>query len=261
MSADIGIDEKGYILNCIHRDNISEPWLSLVNESIREIKEKFKENLNSIYIYGSVGRGDPKLNSSDLDFTVVLNSKITDEITKDFQLINETLTGRYSFTREVGFDLGFIEDVLDKRNIYSWGFWLKTCCYCLEGEDLSLKFSKFKPSNKIAKAINGDLEEWIKLYTSKIKDSKDENINELYCQQIMKKIIRTGFSFVMEKENSWTGDLRTSYKLFLKHYPTKKNVITKAFKLIEAPISDRETLTAILNKFNWMMLEINKKNS
>jgi len=62
MSADIGIDEKGYILNCTPKDNIFEPWLSLVNGSIKEIKEKFKDNLHSIYIYGSVGRGNPKLN-------------------------------------------------------------------------------------------------------------------------------------------------------------------------------------------------------
>lgn len=86
-------------------------------------------------------------------------------------------------------------------------------------------------------------------------------MTNLYCQQIMKKIIRTGFSLIMKKENSWTGDLNRLYKLFLKHYPTKKIIITEAFNLIENPISDKEMIIEFLNEFNWMILDIKKIKS
>jgi len=56
----------------------------------------------------------------------------------------------------------------------------------------------------------------------KINSSNDED-TKLLIKSIMKKIIRTAFALVMERDNSWTVDLDEMTKIFSKYYPQKSN--------------------------------------
>lgn len=259
MTSNIWIDNNWYIINNIHIKNIEEPWLALLKESINEIKIIFKNQLDSIYIYWSVGRWNAKLHSSDLDLTVILNVKITQKIKNIFEKLNIKLSKKYPFTRDVGFDIGTLDEVVDKKNFYSWGAWIKCNCFCVYWNDLFKNIPMFKPSNDIANGINWDLDKWIESYILKVKKAKNKSMTKLYCQQIMKKIIRTWFSLVMVEENSWTWDLKISYDLFSKHYPSRKNIMKEVLDFIDNPIDDKKYLIDFFKKFDWFIEEINTK--
>ena len=89
-------------------------------------------------------------------------------------------------------------------------FWLglplKHLCVCLYGEDLGKNQLNSKPTKKVAKAFNGDLGKLIKSCLQKPEKDK--------IHSIMRKIVRTGFSLVIEEEKSWTTDLKNHMKFF-----------------------------------------------
>ena len=49
---------------------IKEPYSTLIEKSLRLLKEKFGDDLISIAVYGSIARGDYR-NDSDIDLLII----------------------------------------------------------------------------------------------------------------------------------------------------------------------------------------------
>ena len=68
----IGIDIDGYIINRTSKDKISYVYQKALDEIIDILRRCIGDKLHSIYLYGSVGRGEAILSSSDIDLSVIL---------------------------------------------------------------------------------------------------------------------------------------------------------------------------------------------
>lgn len=253
----IGLDENGYILKDVSKENIKEPWKSIIDKAIIKIKEIIPYELHSIYIYGSVGRGQAELNFSDIDLIIITKNKIRNYQLKELKKVNDSFMTEYPFIRELGLEIGTFEEVMKSKNLYSWGFWLNTCCDCIYGEDLGRLFPKFKPSKMISKGLNGDIETWLATYKPLILDENNSFRKKQYCKEIMKKIARTAFSLVSEKENSWTSDIEVCSELFEKNYPSKEEEIKIVVDLAKNPIEDSNKIIEIIDRFGvWLLGEV-----
>ncbi|BAB66795.1 nucleotidyltransferase domain-containing protein [Sulfurisphaera tokodaii] len=64
---------------------IKEPYVTLLNNIVRIMREEFKDDLISIVLYGSVARGDNR-NDSDVDLLIVMNNLPKDSMLKRIRL-------------------------------------------------------------------------------------------------------------------------------------------------------------------------------
>ena len=77
----------------------------------------------------------------------------------------------------------------------------------------------------------------------------------------MKKILRTGFSLVMEKEKAFTRDLYPSYQLFSKYYPDQEPQMRQALEWAINPTDDSAGLLKYLGEFGgWLGAEAGKRS-
>lgn len=129
--------------------------------------------LDSLYLYGSVSRGNARPGQSDLDLTVVLTRPPSREESNALECIRLDLQARHPEVSKVDFDLGVREDVLNPANLHSWGYWIKHECRCIHGTDLALQFPAFAPSRTIALAINGDYMRALGDYAQRIDDASE----------------------------------------------------------------------------------------
>ncbi|WP_335870981.1 hypothetical protein [Bacillus sp. 2205SS5-2] len=56
----MGLNAEGYIINPTAKENVQKQFKPVINAVIDLLRQLLKENLHSIYVYGSIGRGEAK---------------------------------------------------------------------------------------------------------------------------------------------------------------------------------------------------------
>jgi hypothetical protein len=196
-------DSEGYLINECNWDSIQLPWLTLV-ESLRSICiETLGDRLHSLYLRGSVPRGQAILNISDLDSIVIIQEGITHELTAKIMAIEEQLEKPYRFCHKVEIIPISYSNVQQSH----WQAILQTQGLCIYGEDLRSQFPQFKPNlDLVSHAFH--LEEdlavtQVRLRQIPANSSNWESVVKQKCRWINKRIVRTGFELVMQKENAF----------------------------------------------------------
>ncbi|WP_315122445.1 nucleotidyltransferase domain-containing protein [uncultured Clostridium sp.] len=231
----IGVDIDGYIINQTSKDKISYVYQKTLEEILDILKECTGDKVHSVYIYGSVGRGEAVLGSSDIDLSVVLTSSLTpletttlNQETKNFICNNPNIP-------KVDYDMGLLDDVNKNENLYSWGFWLKHICTCIYGEDLSIQFPRMKPNINIAKSLNQDI---INTLDSYKKSIIEEDFDNSMLLSALKRIVRGAYCLISVIDNSWSANIQENL-VILQHYFPKENFLKK----IEKALLNRENLS------------------
>ena len=62
-----GLDTDGYIVSDVHLEKIDQIYWPPIEEAIDRLEKLFPERLISVYVYGSVARGEAVIKKSDLD--------------------------------------------------------------------------------------------------------------------------------------------------------------------------------------------------
>jgi uncharacterized protein len=233
------------------------------NPIVKDVKSellKFSDKIHSIYLYGSVATGKAKSPTSDLDIVVVLKTKPTSKLKPQLKDLETSLSQKYKKVfREVGFAITYKNEVLRGKESFGWRFFLTILSVKIFGDNLFQKEMKFSPTKKLARNLHSDVDKNIEEAKKKIKIANSEDA-KLQIKSIMKKIIRTAFSVVMEDENYWTTNLDEMTKIFTKYYPEKKQQINTVLKMAKSKSSDRKSATLILNNFGkWVSSEYFKR--
>lgn len=113
----IGVDSDGYILNKISINKIPNRYIEPVEFIKKILREVLGHNLHSIYIYGSVGRGNAIEGKSDIDFTVIVNNQPSDVENKNLEQGKELFLKTYNFIPKIDFAIALLDDVLSENNL------------------------------------------------------------------------------------------------------------------------------------------------
>ncbi|WP_315115612.1 nucleotidyltransferase domain-containing protein [uncultured Clostridium sp.] len=232
----IGTDREGYIINYTSKDNISLNYLLILEELIQLLKQDLNDKLHSIYVYGSVGRGEAILGKSDIDLSIVLNLQLTrQELEKLNNHKNEFLEEN-KMVPKIDFDIGTLNDVLKEENLYYWGFWIKHICTCIYGEDLSINFPKMKPNRSICQSLNQDvISSLINYKDNIIKNEVDSNM----LISALKRIIRGAYCLVAVIDKSWITKIEDIIIVLNYYFPSETS-----FKDIDLMLKGKEEVTS-----------------
>ncbi|PTP15587.1 nucleotidyltransferase [Vibrio sp. 10N.286.51.C3] len=219
-----GLDKDGFIENLYSPKNIAPEFQGVVNAFIDSLLSELPEQIYGIYLYGSVPRGTAIVGRSGLDVSIVLTTPIGPKERRVFKHLSDTIPEAYPQVSKLDIDPGFLRDVLQPTEKYHWHFWLKHCCCCIWGKDLSTELPLYKPSIEIAQALNGDLPTFLEQMSLSFKTMADGDIAKV----ISKKLVRAAYYFVAEKDGSWYTDLSQCASVAKRYYPKQSDDIELA---------------------------------
>ena len=245
------VSNNGYIISKSDRKKILPPWSLLVTDIVNEYRINHTDSLHSIYVKGSIARGTPIPNISDIDTLTLFKGNVEN---LDFNWINSFnahLQSKYPFC--TGFDLvnKGADDVIAGKNKIA-PILLKTMAVCVYGIDLIPSLPEVKPGKGAfvttwgyRKYINNNI---------KVLNGQDRIDNlDLQCKWIMKRILRTGFELVMERSQSYTRDLYPSYEIFSNYYPEKEKEMKEVlFFSINNTAASSQILRILNNIGTWL---------
>ena len=76
-----------------------------------------------------------------------------------------------------------------------------------------------------------------------------------WCTWIMKRILRTGFELVLERERKYPFTIAACYTTFARYYPSKSHEMKRALEYATNPPADPLPVLAFLNRFGPWMIE------
>ncbi|MGR5195585.1 nucleotidyltransferase domain-containing protein [Vibrio rotiferianus] len=221
-----GLDHQGYIINPCSQDCIQPEFSHLIETALQSLKTSLAGKLHSVYLYGSIAKGSAIPFLSDLDLSLVFNEPIRSEEAKYLAQLSLDLQLQFPIVSKIDFDPGHIEEIVNSREKYRWQFWLKHCCCCIWGEDLSVDFCKHKPDIRIAYELNHDLAAFV----TSIENNSDLT-EGIKSKSIAKKILRTAYYLIAREDDSWHTELQKCSESLLKFYPDDQQAIHDAMRL------------------------------
>ena len=249
------VDEEGYLVSESGSDKITAPWDAPVEDIRKVYSEHLGDKLQSLYIRGSVSRGNAIEGVSDIDGLAVVYGdpkEIDWSWTTEFA---KATTEKYPFLTDVDIMMQTYEGVIsgDKKVA---SFLIKTMSVCVEGEDLAPVLPKVKPGRGSVVAC-WDIERKVS------PEYLAENSNVTTAQRMRwssKQILRAGFELVMEDEQAYTRDLYPCYEMFSKRYPDMEPVMHRALEMALWPTNDDEVYRQLLTDIGpWLVERVNEK--
>ncbi|MCT8262761.1 nucleotidyltransferase domain-containing protein [Proteus terrae] len=233
----------------------------VITDVAEHLSQLLKENLHSIYVYGSVANGCAIAEKSDLDICLILKNKIDKFENQQLDKTRVMLGTLHPIVSKIDFDIGVLSKVLAPNNLYSWGYWLKHHCRCIFGDDLTQHFSPFAPSRKIALAINGDFVQVVEGYIKQIYQ-KDLLIEKRHIQRaIARKLIRSVNILRSEKDEYWPETLEDYVKILEDNYSEQHKNINY---LLSESINPSDDIEVFIHKaklfMHWLEIECLKKD-
>lgn len=238
---DNGLDNQGFIVNPTDKSLVQAEYQPLIDEVLFRLQKLLKHHIHSVYLYGSVARGEAIPGLSDLDINVVLNEPETIRLRYQLNQLGYQLTKDYPHLSKIDIEAVDLHDVLQEKQRYHWQFWLKHCCVCIWGENISLQFPRLKPSLSLACGLNQGFPSKIDYY---LREISSENV-VLKSKEVGKLFIRVAYALICEKDQSWFYSINKCAQSLKKHWPEYSISVQKALQFIEV---ENESVEEI-NKF------------
>jgi predicted nucleotidyltransferase len=212
--------------------------MQCIKDSVERLQKLFPRKLHSVYVYGSVARGDALPRKSDLDLLALFDGKLSQEESTELKNLASELSHTYrSLVRDVGLAVAYYDYALDPANYYEQAF-IKELCVCVHGEDLRRRFGPYKLTKEIAISFNGDICEVLDRTIRRLETASTVEFKTI-TQGFARKLIRTYYSMVMARSQIWSTRLQEQAEIFLHHFPDKKPIISTLLEWIEQPPTDR----------------------
>jgi len=212
----LGTDETGYVINQTDVTRIQPMFRQVIDEVIQLLREEFAEALHSVYVYGSVGRGTAVAGESDLDVTVIVKREVDVDVLKRRSMI---LLQEHPEVIKIDYDIGLLDTVLEPANHFEWGFWLRHMCACVDGTDLSHRFSYMKPDARTSRALNRDLSDQLREAQVKLKAICMKG-NEK--RSLVKRMIRGAYLTINVEDQSFVSTITDSLFVLRLYFPNSE---------------------------------------
>lgn len=249
-------DETGTLSGSADESLIQQDWWPAVADIRQAYLDRWGDRLHSIYLRGSVAKGEALVGVSDIDTFAVFQPQVPDEssavdepeVDSWCHSASTALVKRHPYCTGVELSCIPFASALDRDSVFS--FVIKTHSVCLHGEDLATRIEAFGLNQKIAfqaRRLPAQLVAFRDEYPSESEERKRGTLTWL-----MRAFLRSGMELVMEREGRYTRDLYLCYQSFARHYPAQSERMWRALELALDPVIDRASEQFALEFGAWL---------
>ncbi|WP_225731492.1 MULTISPECIES: nucleotidyltransferase domain-containing protein [unclassified Nocardia] len=250
-----GLDADGFIAREGSLSNVQPEFAPLVARTRELISDTFGPGrLHSAYLYGSVPRGTAVPGVSDLDVLLALHREPTEEDRADADRIGAELDAAFAQIDGAGMQIAATTTLLDDIGHHDLGWMVACLCTPLLGDDLADRLPRYRPTARLARAANADLDQAIAAWRAQLDTELTDADRITLCRKAARRIVRTGFTLVMPRWGGWTSDLQLSATIFGRYYPTRAAQMRTAATAATTP--DPAVLDDLINDLApWLAAE------
>lgn len=170
-----GLDEQGYIESDVVATQISL-YNTCIQDCVAQLKQAFPKQVHSVYVYGSVARGEAVKKKSDLDLLVLFRGDVSEQEKRRLNFLGQSLSKTYVDNfRDVGMAFTNYDYTVDPKNYDEQAF-LKELSICVDGNDLRPYFGPYRLTSEIAIRFNGDINEVYERAMKRMYHGDDEEL-------------------------------------------------------------------------------------
>lgn len=243
------VDQQGFIINPTSLEKIQSQWKPVIEEVSKVYQDLYGENLENVYIRGSVAKGQAVENISDIDTFAYVH---LDKDNINYEWVNDAeriIIEKYPFVEGVEFSVSPISSAKDNKIILNQSL----CVYGRPVDVPRLKIDK----NLAIHALN---------FINRINRFKDFYEQEKTPEQIkshcvwqMKGLLRVGAEITLERSKKYTRDLYKCYEVFSEYYPKKEQEMREVLDLALNPTDDKDIIKDVMDSFGFWLLDESKK--
>jgi predicted nucleotidyltransferase len=250
------MSESFTIVNKASSEKIPEKWKEPVKDVIKAYQEHLGENLHSVYILGSVARGNPREGVSDLDTLAVVKDESEDVDLPWKEDLRKVMYPRYPFIYEVDVDVVSIEEV---SRIKWYRVLLKLESACVYGIDMSRELPEMQPGEDTRISMPATKRR-IEATMRALDEVTDEEELKEWSRGVTRRMIRSAYELIEVEEGKYTRELEKCVEVFSLYYPDQADSIRKALEITRVPSSNKDETQALLQTFGkWLIVEIERK--
>lgn len=192
---------------------MQDKWSSIVQDTIRFYRQALQDQLHSVYVRGSVAKGNAVEFISDLDSFALSKTSVDACVVVD--CFRRDMKERYPYclgVETIVVPLTTLSDAPPKRTRSIWEEIIKTQARCVFGENMAPAIASFRLKEMVGHSlyIQNEVEHKLPRYLEEDKDDPEE-LKGL-CMWIMRRLLRSAFDLVMLREGRFTRDLSLSQR-------------------------------------------------
>lgn len=216
-------------------DKIPEPHNAFLSNIVKGLQEKYKEII-SIYLVGSLARGEYEEGYSDINIYIVLD--VEDEQGQSVE--EKSYINIRAFTRK-----NFLSSAAEKYRIIA-----KADGLLLFGEDL-VKDEKPKASLFLALKLNNDIIELMDQSMKWAEENPDASVQEISkkSRQIAKRFIDFVYGVVMSNKPQYTSSRAERIERINEMYPENIRMMDIFSRVIRSGVGELESFKNMIEGF------------
>lgn len=250
MGSFFEVDSEGFLVNPASMEKIQEAWRPVLDEYIKSCQKMYGKDLVSVYVRGSVAKGEAIEGISDFDAFVVLKDKHSN-VFEETEL-EERIRLQSMFPFVNGFEFG----VFSESGIQEEGVLLNQSLH-LFGEELQA------PKIKLSKDLVLHAQDFESRHNKLVsfldeKNPSQERIRDR-VEWFGKGVLRTGLEILIGQSGKYSRDLYPCYEVFAQYYPEKEPQMRAVLDLVLNPNTTLEKAQEVLLPMSEFVLqEVNK---
>lgn len=225
---------------------MQKEWKIIVDKTVEYYRTDFGDKIHSIYVRGSVAKGQAVKRVSDVDTYCVMKDDDFKPNPENAKAFNSKIVNEYPYCFQVelvAMSKNFIMDNHKRRMT------LKTQGRCVYGEDLALEIEGQKLCDMYHVLPNFRLHSKVNLPNYLEMDKGNSPRLKSCCSWMMKNLLRSAYELIMLDEGKWTSDLFLCHQLVSERFPEMKEYTYRALDLALNPIDDGNEMTFLADKF------------
>lgn len=243
------LDEDGFVVNPTSVEKIQEEWEPVLDDVVEAYKKEYGSKLSSVYVRGSVAKGEAIKGISDVDsfaYVRVPQENISHEWTEEAE---KKLTEKHPFVQGVELSVDPIESVAKDRILLFQSL-------CIYGKDISGDMPKLKPGKEMVIHLF-NIEKRLAWFKNKLEPiGGDEEEKRKACLWLTKELLRSGFELTMNRSHKYTRDLYRCYETFSEYYPEKESDMREVLYLALNPTTDKQKFEELMTGLGeWLQEE------
>ncbi|MFC4737145.1 nucleotidyltransferase [Bacillus daqingensis] len=256
----VKVDQDGFIINETSASHIDMHYWKSIEEAVDACIFHVKDHLQSIYLRGSVPKGQAIKYISDLDMILVTKEPITNQVEAALDNSLSEIAERHDVLSGIELNSVTAETLTGSREFSMMAFMISTQSVCMYGEHIKPKLPPFRISRALANAHLLYVESHLASARQDIVDNEDDPEDMLdCCSWIMKIIVRAGMALKTVEAQRFSRDLYPAYLLFSQNFPALQEKMRLMLSYAISPSGDRDELLTILKDAEgWLLPEVKK---